>query len=224
MAFFIPIKKRSLKSENSRSSASCSRGETIDDEDIFIRNEKKPEGVYIRVSGRPLYNESDVVRGAVLTFRDITEQMINEEALAQAFAQGRLEILDTILHNIGNAINSVTVGIETVHQHVVENPLIHRLCALADAIKAHRDDWDNYIQNDPQGQQVLPFVIALAEDFSQQDASLIKTVDRVKDPGGSHRRYYPHPGDIRRTQYEPERHRPSARALDVYQGLARVAR
>ncbi len=169
------------------------RKESIDDEDIFIRNKKKSDGVHIRVNGRPLYNEDDIVRGAVITFRDITEQWVNEEALAQAFAQGRLEILDTILHNIGNAINSVTVGIETVHQHLVENPLIHRLCALAEAIKAHRDDWDNYIQNDPQGQQVLPFVIALAEDFSRQDVALTKTVDRVKDRAD-------HIADIIRTQ------------------------
>ena len=190
---FYPDQKTLLKIREQPLVRILFRGETIDDEDIFIRNEKKPEGVYIRVSGRPLYNESDVVRGAVLTLRDITEQKINEEALARAFAQGRLEIVDTILHNIGNAINSVTVGIETVHQHVVENPLIHRLYALADAIKAHRDDWDNYIQNDPQGQQVLPFVIALAEDFRQQDVALIKTVDRVKDRAN-------HIADIIRTQ------------------------
>ncbi len=190
---FYPDQKTLIKIREQPLTRILFRGESIDDEDVFIRNEKKPEGVYIRASGGPLYNEDDVVRGAVLTFRDITEQMINEEALARAFAQGRLEILDTILHNIGNAVNSVTAGIETVRQHLVENPLIHRLCALAEAIKAHRDDWDNYIQNDPQGQQALPFVIALAEDFSQQDAALIKTVNRVKDRAD-------HIADIIRTQ------------------------
>ncbi len=189
---FYPDQKTLIKVREQPLARILFRGESIDNEDIFIRNKKKPEGVYIRANGRPLYNE-DEIRGAVITFRDITEQKINEEALARAFAQGRLEIVDTILHNIGNAINSVTVGIETVHQHVVENPLIHRLCALADAIKAHRDDWYNYIQNDPQGQQVLPFVIALAEDFRQQDVALIKTVDRVKDRAD-------HIADIIRTQ------------------------
>ena len=190
---FYPDQKTLIKIREQPLSRILFRGESIDDEDIFIRNEKKSEGVYIRASGRPLYNEDNIVRGAVLTFRDITEQMINEEALAQAFAQGRLEILDTILHNIGNAVNSVTAGIETVRQHLVKNPLVHRLCALAEALKAHRDDWDNYIRNDPQGQQALPFVIALAEDFSQQDAALIKTVNRVKDRAD-------HIADIIRTQ------------------------
>ena len=158
-----------------------SRGETIEEQDIFIRNENKPDGVYIRMSGRPLLNETGKIRGGVFSFHDVTEQMIAEEALARAFAQGRIEIVDTILHNIGNAINSVITGIETVHQNLVDKPLTHRLCALADAVKAHRDDWVDYIQNNPQGQQVIPFIIALAEDFSRQDVALLKTVDRVRD-------------------------------------------
>ena len=51
------------------------RGASIDDEDIFIRNEKKPDGVYVRVNGGPLRNENDQIRGAVVIFRDVTEQM-----------------------------------------------------------------------------------------------------------------------------------------------------
>ena len=158
-----------------------SRGETIEEQDIFIRNENKPDGVYIRMSGRPLLNEAGKIRGGVFSFHDVTEQMIAEEALARAFAQGRVEIVDTILHNIGNAINSVITGIETVHQNLVDKTLTRRLCALANAVKAHRDDWIDYTQNDPQGQQVIPFIIALAEDFSRQDVALVKTVDRVRD-------------------------------------------
>ena len=51
------------------------RGVSIDDEDIFIRNEKRPDGVYIRVRGGPLRNENDQIRGAVIIFRDVTEEM-----------------------------------------------------------------------------------------------------------------------------------------------------
>ena len=51
-----------------------------------------------------------------MIFRDVTHQVMAEEALTRAFTQGRLEIIDTVLHNIGNAINSVTTGIATVHR------------------------------------------------------------------------------------------------------------
>ena len=157
------------------------KGESTDDEDLFMRNGERPDGVYIRVSGRPLLNQIGGIRGGVIIFRDVTEQMIAEEALARAFAQGRLEIVDTILHNIGNAINSVTVGIETVHQSLVDNQLLRRFRALAEAVEARRDDWTGYISNDPQGQKVLPFVVALAKDFSTQSEGLTQTVERVKD-------------------------------------------
>ena len=169
------------------------RGETLNEEALFVRNEKKPDGVYIRLNGYPLLNEDGKIRGGVLFFRDVTEQQVSKEALERAFAQGRLEIVETILHNIGNAINSVTTGIETIHQSMVNDRLVRRLSMLADAVRAHQDDWTDYIQNDPQGQQVMPFIIALAEDFTKQNETLAKASVRVQERAN-------HIADIVRTQ------------------------
>ena len=170
-----------------------SAGESTDDVDLFIRNAKRPDGVFIRVSGRPLLNEIGGIRGGVIAFRDATEQMLSEEALARAFAQGRLDMIDTILHNIGNAISSVTVGIRTVHQDLTNDQVLRRLRALADAVETRRDDWIDYISNDPQGQKVMPFIIALAEDSAAMKERLMRTVERVRDRAE-------HIADIVRTQ------------------------
>ena len=173
-----------------------SRDESIDDQDLFVRCGHRPDGVYLRASARPLWNSAGSVRGGVATFRDVTEQMMAQDALMQAFAQGRLEMVDTILHNIGNAINSVTTGIETVHRTLADDPLLRRLRALADAVGAHRDDWIDYIKNDSQGRKVMPFLIALAEDFASRNEELAKTAGRVKDRAN-------HIADIIRTQDMP---------------------
>ena len=173
-----------------------SRGESIDDQDLFVRCEHRPDGAYLRASARPLRDNAGSVRGGVLTFRDVTEHVMAQDALTQAFREGRLEIVDTILHNIGNAINSVTTGIETVHQNLADDRLLRRLRALADAVEAHRDDWIDYVKNDPQGQKVMPFLIALAEDFASRNEELAKTVGRVKDRAN-------HIADIIRTQDMP---------------------
>ena len=190
---FYPDRETPVKTEELPLLRAIFRGESADEEDLFIRNQKRPDGVYIRVSARPLLDQVGGTRGGVIIFRDVTEQLIAEEALAQAFAQGRLEIVDTILHNIGNAINSVTTGIETVHKNLTNDRLPGRLFALASAIKAHRDDWIDYLRNDPQGQKVLPFIVGLAEDFGRRDEGLIKTVYRVRDRAR-------HIADIVRTQ------------------------
>ena len=157
------------------------RGEALDEVDMFVRNPKVPDGVFISVSGRPLRDKTGTDKGGVIMFRDVTHQIIAEEALTQAFAQGRLEIVETILHNIGNAINSVTVGLNVLQENVVGNQLIHRFSALADMVKAHQADWDDFIKNDPKGRQVLPFMIALASDFTNQNNKMVQTLERVNE-------------------------------------------
>ena len=155
------------------------RGEATDEMEMFIRTAAKPEGVYISTNGRPIASPGTTARGGVIVFRDVTERVRAEEALAQAFAQGRLEVMDTILHNIGNAITSVAIGVGTLKEELANNPLIERLAALSETVKAHAEDWGDYVQHDPQGQQVPPFLLALAADFVEQNRELIRTVERV---------------------------------------------
>lgn len=156
-------------------------GEFSDNVEMFIRNEKVPQGVYIEIAGSPLQDESGKRRGGVIVFRDVTERRRTDEALARAYTQGRLEIVDTLLHNIGNAINSVTIGIGTVYENLVKNRLTSRLRALADAIEGHQDDFGDYVTHHPQGQKVAPFIMGLADDFAIQEKKLTEVVGRVQD-------------------------------------------
>ena len=188
-----PDRKTPMKKEDLPLVRAIHRGESTDEEDMFIRNAKKPNGVYIRVSARPLLDKVGGIRGGVIIFRDVTRRRLAEEALARAFAQGRSEIVDTILHNIGNAINSVTTGIETVRRNLVNDPVGRRLSALAAAVREHREDWLDYIANDPQGRKVMPFIVELAEGSSRRNEELMKTVGRVRDRAN-------HIADIVRTQ------------------------
>ena len=170
-------------------------GEATDDMIIFVRRPNRPNGgISISASARPLLDEIGGIRGGVIVIRDVTQQrLLADEALTRAFAQGRLEVVDTILHNIGNAINSVTTGTETLYRSFMDDQLVRRLRALADVIKLHADDWIDYIENDPQGQKVRPFIIALADDFVSHDRELARTVERVRDRAT-------HIADIVRTQ------------------------
>ena len=178
---YYPDRETPMKLEDLPLMRAIRHGESSDEEDVFIRNKNKQGGVYIRMSGRPLLDNVGEVRGGVVIFRDVTERMRAEEALARAFDQGRLEMFDTILHNIGNAMNSVTTGIETVRRNLTNDRAGRRLFALAAAIDEHQNDWTDYIANDPQGRRVLPFIIKLAEDFGRRNDELMKTVSRVRD-------------------------------------------
>ena len=214
---FYPDRETPMKMEDLPFLHIFSHGESMDEMDLFIRNQNRPDGVYIRVSGRPLLDNLGGIRGGVIIFRDVTESVLAEEALAQAFAQGRLEVVDTILHNIGNAINSVTTGIETVRQNLVNDHVGRRLFALAAAVREHQDDWSDYIENDPQGRKVMPFIINLSESFSKRNEELTKTVGRVKDRAN-------HIADIVRTQKALGSPTMTRKDIDLHDALSAAVR
>ena len=191
------------------------KGEASDQVDMFVRNPEVPEGVFICLSGRPLQGKEGTEKGGVIVFRDVTHRVIAEEALAQAFAQGRLEIVETILHNIGNAINSVTVGVNVLQENLVNNQLIRRFSAFADMLKAHQEDWVDYIKDDPKGQQMLPFMIALAADFADQNKTVVETLERVDER-------VTHITDIIRTQKYSSQSSMTWKIIDLRQTIMRT--
>ncbi len=141
-----------------------------------------------RIVSNLMRDKHGEVTQAIVMISDITDYRKAKEALqesmereARAYAQGRLEILDTMLHNIGNAINSVTVGIGTIQENLAKNKLTRRLLSLADAVKEHQDDFSDYVKNDPRGQKVAAFIVALADDFARYNEELAKTVSRVSE-------------------------------------------
>ena len=153
------------------------RGESSDHVEMFVRNERMPEGSFISVDGRPLRDESGKVSGGVAVVRDMSRDIVAREA----FVNGRLEVVDVVLHNIGNAMNSIAVGAGTLHAELRNNELLDRLSALAAAVSAHRDDPLRWLRDDEQGRQALPFLLALAGDLAAQNARWLQTAERVRD-------------------------------------------
>ena len=155
------------------------RGISTEDMQVFIRNPLIPNGVHLSLDARPMYDRARRLSGAVLVARDVTAHHQAHQALSDAFAHGRLEVLDTIVHNVGNAINSVAVGVSTLREQIEDKVLVRRLAAVAKAVDAHRDDWPSYVASDRQGKQVLPFVLALAKDLDRHNDALVQTIERV---------------------------------------------
>jgi len=67
------------------------RGEQIDDIEMFVRNATTPNGMWIRISGRPLRDAKGEISGGVIVCRDITKRKKEE-----AFAAGQVGVLEMI--------------------------------------------------------------------------------------------------------------------------------
>ena len=157
------------------------RGEEVERQQLFIRNPGVPDGTYISVNASPVRDESGQVVGGVTVLRDESARRMQEEALTQAFALGRLEVIDTVLHNIGNAINSVATGVDTLHGWFDDNELMRRFGKLTDVVAAHDRDWIPWLENDAQGRQLRPFLLALVRDLAGEHEKLVGTVARVRE-------------------------------------------
>ena len=155
-------------------------GRSSDDVEMFIRNARRPDGVFISATGRPMRDGAGALAGGVVTFRDVTEGIRTEDAMRDAFAEGRLEVIETVLHNIGNAINSVATAVKTLYDRRRHNEVLHRLTALADEITAHGDDWSRWSTTGP-GRNVGKFIVALAQDFAAQNDRSLATARRAHD-------------------------------------------
>ena len=124
----------------------------------------------------------------------MTEKVRAEEALAQAFAQGRLEVMDTILHNIGIAINSVAIGVGNLKKRLVGDPLLLQFSAFSEGRQGAHGGLGG-LHPAPPGRagRVLPFVLDFAAAFAKQNRQLLRTVERANTQAN-------HIVDIVRTQ------------------------
>lgn len=88
------------------------RGEQVDELEMFVRHPQAPQGVWVSVTGRPLRDEQNQVKGGVIVYRDVTarkrmEQRLTAQhaathALAQAptLAEAAAEILQTLCEGL----------------------------------------------------------------------------------------------------------------------------
>ncbi len=74
--------------------AKAIRGESTSDEELYVRNKSRPEGVILSVNGTPLTDPAGQIKGGVVSFRDVTQQRHAAEALRQSEMQAR-QIVET---------------------------------------------------------------------------------------------------------------------------------
>lgn len=134
-------------------------GQEISEEIIFIKNSQKPLGVWISVSGKPLFDESGNVLGALVIFRDITKSKLDEEHL--------LSISQRFAALVGNQKTAILVENEKRKVQLVNQPFID-LFALAGAPS------DLLGMDFTHGAQLLKRHFSNPDEFERQVESLLQ--------------------------------------------------
>jgi PAS domain S-box-containing protein len=93
------------------------RGEAVDDVDLFTRHAGKPDGVWVKVNGRPLKDETGALKGGVVVCRNVTEQRASQQRMQQ-LAETQERLLQE-LKTRQNALDEAAIVSETDVQGMI---------------------------------------------------------------------------------------------------------
>ena len=109
------------------------------------------------------------------------------ESLDASRQAGMAEVATGVLHNVGNALNSVNVSANLVSDQVRRAPVadLGRVVAL---LREQGANLGTFFTNDPRGPKVAEFLAQVAEKFTRQQesqlievAALQKNIEHIKD-------------------------------------------
>lgn len=143
----------------------------------------------------PLFNEYGQVIGTFGISRDITGRKHTEQALAQAQRNlleasrlaGMAEVASGVLHNIGNAFNSVNTSTAIVADQA-RNLKFTGLARAVALIQENNADLGRFFTEDPRGKQIPNYLLQLSTQLGRDHQTLIteiqslsKSVDHIKN-------------------------------------------
>ncbi len=109
------------------------------------------------------------------------------QQLMQASRQaGMADVASSVLHNVGNVLNSINVSTETLLK-TLKKPMVGDVCRIASLFHEHQNNLQEFLMADPKGKQIPAYLGLVAESLSgshqtiqsELDA-LVKKVDHIK--------------------------------------------
>lgn len=142
---------------------------------------------YLHVKKVPLYDANEQPFGIQVLFWDRTVFRETEESLKQAQRNlleasriaGMAEVATGVLHNIGNALNSVNVSATVAHERI-GRIRTDGLSRVAELLIAQRDRLGDFVVNDPRGRKLPEFLQQLSQHLAAESAEASREIDALR--------------------------------------------
>ncbi|HHF0525853.1 TPA: ATP-binding protein [Legionella anisa] len=133
-----------------------------------------PDGKYhwYRIIGQCQNNDKQLA-GIVIDIHKskITEEKIkelNQQISSAARRAGMAEVATTILHNIGNILNSSTVSIALL-KNSFQQDYYNKLLKIMEMMEKHQMDLANFLTHDPKGKIIPEYLITLTKVILEEN-------------------------------------------------------
>jgi PAS domain S-box-containing protein len=145
---FLPDMRTPYLSEN-LPLARAIRGESVDNLEMFVRHAGHPEGLWTKINGRPLWDDTGMLRGGVIVCRDVTgdkqanvtlrrseaqlrERTLQLEHTLRELQQTQAQLIQTekmsslgqlvagVAHEINNPVNFIYGNLIHTHEYIFD--------------------------------------------------------------------------------------------------------
>lgn len=143
----------------------------------------------------PWRDRSGKIIGTFGVSKDVTDlkraeqelEKVTKELISASRDAGMAEVATGVLHNVGNAVNSVNVAV-SIAIDLVRASRIQQLAKLIEVFEQHRDDLAHFLTADERGAKVLPYLKALQSAIADENSRVLaeleqtrKGVDHIKE-------------------------------------------
>jgi PAS domain S-box-containing protein len=126
--------------------------------------------------------------GRVWSFRDITERKRAEKEMEHMHQQlldtsrqaGMAEVATSVLHNVGNVLNSVNVSCSMVAT-ILKKSKTENLARVAEMLTEHAADIGTFLTSDPKGKQLPGYLGQLSQHLLGQYGAAIQELVRLQE-------------------------------------------
>jgi C4-dicarboxylate-specific signal transduction histidine kinase len=105
-------------------------------------------------------------------------QETQAQLVTTARRAGMAEIANNVLHNVGNVLNSINVS-ASVLRGTLGNSRIDGLTRAVDLINEHEHDLPRFIETDPRGKKLWPYLNELAGALRSERKQALSDLDRL---------------------------------------------
>jgi ligand-binding sensor domain-containing protein/signal transduction histidine kinase len=91
---------------------------------------------------------------------------------------GMAEVATGVLHNVGNVLNSVNVGASVISEKM-RNSRLDNLAAAVKLLEEHTVDFSEFVEKDPKGQRLLPYLSKLASHLQIERRQVLMEVEAL---------------------------------------------
>ena len=103
----------------------------------------------------------------------VEREELNRRLLQQSRSVGMADVASTVLHNIGNVLNSVNISVDVAKRALTQVP-INDVAMIASLLRDHREKLGEYLSEDLHGKQIPSYLAMLAETVAHNQALVQK--------------------------------------------------